>query len=295
MADEINPGATPAPASIPAPVSTPAPAESPAPVETPVSTPAPVETPVSTPAPAETPAPAADLAATTLLGGEKKETPAAQSEKKPAEGEKPVGAKPAEVKKEEGSQSAEPASPPSYEPWTLPEGITLDKDQVGKFSEILGTFQNTTKADKAEVQKFGQSLVDYHIAQVKDHTDRITQYYTNAWDKQKNDWKEAFIKDPEIGGNRQETTVNAAIAARDLGASASPDPVVAKTQKQELVKFLETGVGNNPALLRTFANLHNIIEGYKNKYEREGSKPLGNVMPVPEKKSKTQTLYGKSA
>src|SRR4051812_38285923 len=94
------------------------------PVQAVVAAPAPIVAPV-----AETP-PAAVVEApkapeTTLLG----------EALKPVE---PVVAPvtespPVEAKGTEGGQSDEPAPPPKYEPFTLPEGVTFKEERMGEF------------------------------------------------------------------------------------------------------------------------------------------------------------------
>lgn len=281
MADDVNVSAststTPPPAaSTQAPiVSSPAPApavEAPAPA--PVETPAPaVEAPVTTPAQA----PEAPKSAVTPLGGlpEPVVAPAAEG----ATSETKAGEKPAEeaVKKEEGSQSAEPAQLPTFEPFNLPEGIVPDADGFGNLTKMLGEFENLTKADHAEVQKFGQGLVDRHVGQLNKTIQKVAEFWTTNWEKQKTDWFEKFKADPEIGGNRMDTTV---AAARQFIVTHGGTP----EQQQEFRELMNaSGVGNHPAMIRMLAKANLALS--------EG-KPLPAATPMGEKKGKVQTLYG---
>lgn len=304
MVEEQNTGAA-APAA-----ATPKPNESTAPLSAVTETaPAAVPSPepstlVSAPSVAE-PAPAPEAAptdpapasaASTILGTEPPKvapTPApapASPEIKPAEGEKP-----ADKPKEEGNQSADPAPLPTYEPFTLPEGIQVDDKRLGEFTKELAEFEVSNKVEHTKVQEFAQRLVNRYVAETQDTVKRIGEYYTNTWEKQKNDWREAFIADPELGGNRQETTATA--VQNFVGEFGGSGEGQAKEQQiTELRSFMDTGIGNNPLLIRLMNNAAGEIKALRMKYEsEEGVRPLPGQKPVTEKKSKTQTLYGRSS
>jgi hypothetical protein len=232
----------------------------------------------------ETAKPAADAAPPTTILAEAAEKPAVVPEVKKEDVKAADGAEP---KKEEAKQSDEPAPLPTYEAFTIPEGVTFDVAKLGEFQKELAEYQVLTKADQAETQKFGQKLVDRHIAEIQDAVKRVGDFNTKAWEKQTSDWKEAFVKDPEIGGNRQETTILAAkVALTESGALSKP----------EFKQLMDTGVGNHPELIRTFSNLGNVITDLKNrlaKYETETDvKPLPGKKPSPEVTSKVAKRYG---
>lgn len=282
MVDEANPPATVATAPIATPAAEPvapsATVETPTPTieSPPVSTTVLEETPpVVAPSTTAEPSAAATELAPTVLGAEPKpaEVP------KPAETQTPEGEKPTEPKKDEASQSEQPAPLPTYEPWTLPEGIKLDDTQAGEFNKLLGEFQASTKAETAAVQKFGQELVSRHVAEVKESIERTHKTYQSAWLKQAEDWKQAFISDPEIGGNRQETTV---AAANEFIVTHGGTP---QQQSEFRALMQQTGLGNHPAMIRMLANA-------KNSPEFTEGKPLAGA-PVVAKQSKSQKFYAK--
>lgn len=257
MTDEVN---SPAPDTAPAQDATPA-----APVESPQ-----VETPT-----VESPTPAADTAS--LLGESPKiETPAEKpdEEKKPdSEGETTSPAEP----KEDGSQSDEPAPLPPYEDFTLPEGVSLENEKLTQFTGMLGEFQNLTKAETPAVQAFGQKLVDMYVAETQETLSRVNKAYADAWEKQKSDWREEFAKDPEIGGNRQETTLKSALEfIRTHGGTADE-----QTEIRNLMN--STGVGNHKAMIRLLAKAQSAMS--------EGG-PLPARAPVSQSRSKLATRYG---
>lgn len=259
-ANVTAPSATP---SAPAPS---APAEA---VVAPVSaTPAHAETPVVAP-PASDPssapeAPPSEKAATSLLGGE----PPAEAPKADAV----VEVKP-ETKIEETSQSAEPAPLPTFEAFKLPDGSPLDEGKLGDFTKELAEFELTSKADHVALQEFGQKLLDRHTAEIQ----RMADYYKIAWENQKNGWKDAFEKDQEIGGNRANTTINAALQfIRTHGGT--------EAQQQEFRQLMDTtGVGNHPALIRVLAKANSVLS--------EG-KPLAGTKAEKPPTSKVSRRYG---
>lgn len=301
MADEIIPATVPAVASTPAAVASPSPV-----ADSPAATPSIVTTP-TTPAEASPPVTqAADAApvakpAETVLGAE----PVKTIENKSPEAQKPAEVKadsPVEIKKEEGKQSDEPAPLPTYEAFKLPEGFTLENEKLGEFTKELGEFQTRTKAEQVAVQEFGQKLVDRHIAEVQTTVKRLNEHYTQAWEKQKIEWKDAFVKDPEIGGNRQETTVKSAVEAIDRGSSylsldVKMDQAKASSHASEFRQVMETtGIGNHPAVIRVLNGLNKEIADLRAKYETEGGvKPLPGTKPVAQSTSKVAKRYGDPA
>lgn len=258
-----------------------------------VATPAVESSPVATPntpsesIPAQTPveasvvAPAAEpLLPATVLGAEPVkpvEKPIeAKPEIKPTEGEKIP-----EVKKEEASKSDEPAPLPTYEPWVLPEGITIEETKASEFNKMLAEFQTNTKSEQVLVQKFGQDLVDRHISEVKSATERMQKAYSDAWVKQTENWKQQFISDPEIGLNRQETTI---AAANEFISTHGGTP----EQQSAFRKLMEdTGIGNHPEMIRLLASAKNSAAFIE-------PKPLAGT-PSASKPSKSQKFYGKKS
>lgn len=255
MADETqNNSATPA-APAPAPAAPASPiAQASLPLDTPAES--------ASPATAETvvqPVPAA--AEPSVLGDDAPKPVVAEGDKKADEktddkktetkaDEKPADKKSAEAekadgeKKEEASQSDEPAPLPSYDAWVFPEGVEADATKVAAFNNLFGEFESTTKVDHAEMQKLGQKLIDFNISQMRE----LQQAYTDKWNQDKKNWFDSFQKDPEIGGNRAETTTQ---SVRQFVETFGGND----EQKTELRNFLKTtGVGNHPALIRLIAN-----------------------------------------
>lgn len=274
MADEIVAPITPTPVTPAAPIvdnSSVAPAPvAPAPESAPVVPPvAPVE--AVQPAPVETtPVPEAPKEPTPTILTEALKTP---QEPPKTEEVKVEGAE----NQNDGGQSVEPAPPPKYDAFTLPEGITLDESRVGEFTNLLSSLELEGKADHAKVQEFGQKAVEFYINEQKNTVQKLEEYYANTWEKQKTDWREATIKDPEIGGNRLQTTLDAASSfIRTHGGTAE--------QQAEFRSLMDSsGLGNHPAIVRLLANAGQAMS--------EG-RPLAAPKPVIQKQSRTSTMYG---
>lgn len=217
-----------------------------------------VEAPVSAPVEAKTEAEPAIVAesapqvAETVLG----KTDAAVTEVKTESAQVSAETQPEGEKKEEVSQSDEPAPLPSYEPWKFPENTSVDEAQIAEVNRMFGEFEQMTKADHALVQKFGQQMIDRHIAGIQSAVDQLTAAYQKAWKDQTQQWHDAFIKDPEIGGQKKDVSAAAANEfIRRHGGTYE--------QQTELRNILEkTGLGNHPSIIRTFAKATaNLAEG----------------------------------
>jgi hypothetical protein len=267
------------------PINTPAPvAEPTTPVAEPVQ--APVAEAVVTPEPtleaAPTPVPEAPKP-DTLLGETTPElTPttdeaapvAPVEEVKPAEGEVP----PTEGEQQvEGGQSDEPAPPPSYEAFKVPENVQLDGERITEFTGLLAKLELEGKADHAVVQQFGQEALDFHVSELQKQVEHIQKTQLETWEKTVLGWKDEFLNDPEIGGNRFQTTLDAANTFIKTHGG-TPE------RQKEFRNLLNTsGLGNHPTMIRLLANAGTKMS--------EG-RPLAATAPISAPKSKTATMYG---
>lgn len=186
-----------------------------------------------------------------------------------------------EQTKEPGKQSDEPAPLPTYQAWKLSEGVKLDDARMGEFNKELADFQVRTKADQAAMQEFGQKLIDRHVADVnaavQNTIKELNEHYKKSWNEQRDAWKQQTLKDSELGGNRQETTIKSANEfIKTHGGTAE--------QQKEFRDLLETtGLGNHPAMIRLLSNAaRNMKEG----------KPLPASKPESTVKSAMAKRYG---
>lgn len=180
----------------------------------------------------------------------------------------------------EGGQSVEPAPPPVYEPFKLPENVKVDNERIGEFTNILSALELKGKADHAITQEVGQQLLDFHVNELQKYTTEYNEYLQTTHNKQVVGWKDEFLADPVIGGANKDTTVTAALEfIRTHGGS--------EQEQQEFRSLMETtGIGNHKAMIRLLANAQIAL--------KEGS-PLAAQKPPIVAKSRVTTMYGNSS
>lgn len=157
---------------------------------------------------AETPKPDAEADPNTPVEPKPEDTPEAKSD---SEGDE----KPVEGKGEE--------APIEYEDFTLPEGLTVDEDLMGRFKEVA--------AKHRLPQEVAQELVslqtEFMLKQV------------NAWEDMTKEWVASAKSDKEYGGANFDQNLAVAKAAVEAFGS------------EALVQALaDTGAGNHPEMIR---------------------------------------------
>lgn len=182
-----------------------------------------------------------------------------------------------EVKTEAEAPKVEPAQLPIYE-FKLPEGLDANNQIFKSFQTKLGEFQNISKADQAAVQKFGQELIDMREKDVKAFAEAQNKYNWDWFNKRNADWLDSAKKDPVIGGDNFDATVNSASqAVRLYGGN--------KTQQIETAKLLqETGLENSPVMLRFLSNITKVAA-------KEGEPVSGTTVPT-QKAGIAELMYG---
>lgn len=224
---------------------------------------APVETPVETVESTQVAEPVVETPAEepSLLGEEPKQDSETKVE--------PVVEEPKE------ESESEEAPLPSYEPFSLPEGINLDGEQLEQFTKDLSEFETLTKADHAEVQKFGQKLVDKYISEMQSVVARVQEAEKVRQSNERLAWKDEFINHPDIGGNRQDTTLKSAKELINTHGGKFAQPFI------EIMN--QSGLGNHPSVIGFLANVgRNYTEGTS----------LPAVKPDSGPRSKIATRYG---
>jgi hypothetical protein len=255
MSDPENPGAAPA-----APAAAPAPNSAEAPLPSPVAAPSAAEagavvSPAAAPA-ADTGAPAGEIPAVVepaapgaetalkphtetpgLLGQDAKPAEPAPAADKPAEA-KPDG----ETPPADGEPPAvEPPKPLSYEPPTIPEGITLDPERIGAADAILGAAQVAP-----EVR---QQLVDFHVGEMQRYDQAALQRQHDAFAEMKGGWAREVRSDPELGGAGFNTTIERADRMiRTVFPNADE-----RTKFVQMLNF--TGADSHPEMVRFLSRL----------------------------------------
>lgn len=278
MADIQEPVTKPAEAAPAVPAADPTPPAAPAaePAAPAATEAAPVEKPAE-PAATETPVPPA---AESVLGAEKpvETKPTETVEKKPdaTEGEKPKDA-PAEPVKVEL---------PKYEEFKIPEGVSVEKEPMEAFSKILGEIE-TGKLDHVGMQTKGQELIDLAAKNTIDSIERLNDYYVQIHNEQKANWFKDFKADPVMGGGNVEATMS--LLQTSVSEYGGTTEQIASLRKM----VNDTGVTNNPDLLRLIYNMQQKI----NTYTTEGgeNRIVPGAKPAPSKTRDYQRFYTGSA
>jgi len=137
------------------------------------------------------------------------------------------------------NQKTEGGAPETYATWNVPEGFALD-ETVSK--EIGGIFKgmNLTQAQ-------GQQLVDFYTTKTSESANQPYQ----VWQDMQEQWIKEVKTDPVLGPklNEVKTTISRAIDGLN-------DPKLAQSFR-EAMDF--TGAGNNPAFIRAFYKLAQMV------------------------------------
>lgn len=168
-----------------------------------------------------------------------------------AEAKKPE-APAAEAAPESEVKPVEPVAvaAPTYEPFTLPENVTIDDTKLGGFTGLLGEFETKVTADPtqahAAAQEFGQKLLDFYITESQATAQRQIEAQATNWTRTQEKWASEFREDQEIGKNRAETSLTRMGGLMDMyGQSAGPDRLASLRGILTM-----TGAGNNLEVLR---------------------------------------------
>jgi chemotaxis protein histidine kinase CheA len=272
MADTNSPASvTDAAAVVPAPA-----AEGTAPAPAVESAPAPdakVEAKVETPS--EAPSLLAGADSAKRDGAPEEAKTEAKPEEKPesseakAEGDKPPEKKdePTEAKKpeeakpdtKEGEKTTEalaeqPPAPPVYDAPKIPEGVSIDNARLSEFDKKLGEYELKGKVDHALMAEVRQMVINEYATEVQRIGEQVQQYQRDVWGRLNEQRIGELKSDPELGGNRIETTLgNAKYVLEQFGGT--------KEEQAQLLQIMDAGgVSNYRGFIRF---LHNIYERTK--------------------------------
>lgn len=178
--------------------------------------------------------------------------------------------KPSVINEPAGSVVNQPSvAPEKYETFNVPEGYELDS----KVAEEAGAIFKRMGLSQADAQ----SLVDFYTAKT---TESANEPY-KVWSDMQEKWVTEVKNDPVLGPrlNEVKTTISRAIDGLN-------DPKLARDFR-EAMDF--TGAGNNPAFIRAFYKLAQLVtEG--GHVSGNGPSPAGqgrrNAMP-----SAAQAMY----
>lgn len=190
------------------------------------------------------------------------EPPAPAKPEAKAEGEAPAPAK-------EALAETPPAR--TYDTFKVPDGLKLDDTRVKTFTAIL---------DNAELshQDRGQKLVDLFVDEVKNVQKARDDYQREVFDTLQNGWKEELRTDPQVGGNRLETSLGRAKwVVEQFGGSE-------KQTAELLAQLSYTGMGNNAGLVRLLDNVAEMLS--------EGEIIPASPRPAKDTRPRSEKWYG---
>lgn len=159
--------------------------------------------------------------------------------------------------KTEGDQdksSDKPTGAPEKYEFKIPEGLAFEGEALESFSEFA--------KDLDMPQEAAQKMLDKLVP-------TLAKRQTDAIAKVQNEWTETSKSDKEFGGEK--LTENLAVAKKALDAFGTP----------ELRKLLnETGLGNNPEIIRAFYRAGKSISEDKFVPSGTGNPKQGNRDPA---------------
>ncbi len=196
----------------------------------------------------------------------KSETPVVESKAEvkaePKEGETLLTDK----KGEEKSAGA----PDKYEPFKLPEGVSLSED-LNK--EVSALFKGANLS-----QDVAQKFVDFHAAQLKAATEAPAKLVADM----RKEWRDTVSKDPEIGSKLPEVKATVGKALDAIGNKAIADEFRAAMDL--------TGAGDHPAFIKAFYHLAKLVTEGRH-VSGKGPSASGQTAPGARPQSAAHALF----
>ncbi len=181
----------------------------------------------------------------TILGGAETENPA------------DVG----ETRQVEAADAPRGIAPENYEPFTLPDGVDANSEEVRSALDEAGSVFK----ELGLTQEQGQKLVDLHMKHWMGGAVEAEELFQRQVDQQVRDWEEELKRDREIGGARlRENLMYAKRAVAALGGK----PLIDELNK--------TGMGSNPVLVRAFVRMGRQYFREDRFVQGGGARPLDN-------------------
>lgn len=173
----------------------------------------------------------------------------------------------------DATAEAQPPAPIKYEAFKLPEDIKFDEERLGKFSEYAG--------NKQIDQETAQGFLDLHIEEMQRFATEVQKQAADeqrkVWNTLNDTWKTEMRKDPEIGGNRIDTSLSRAKAVIEeyLGPEHGGSPELVQSL---LAHTSNNGMGNFPPFVRLLNKIGEVLNVFE-----EGT-AIGNLNPAKPQK-----------
>jgi hypothetical protein len=145
-------------------------------------------------------------------------------------------------------ETAPAEAPPAvtFTDFSLPEGVTVNEVSMNTFKDVL--------SGELPPQERGQRLIDMHLAEIQRRDQAAADNQMNVWNETQAQWKEQVKADPELGGNRFNTTLQTCIGA--VNRYGGTDAQI--TELKQALSF--TGAGSNPAIIRLINNMAGALK-----------------------------------
>lgn len=172
----------------------------------------------------------------------------------------------------EATAEVKPPAAMTYEPFKAPDGVKLGDKELKAFTDVIGPAQVP--------QEQAQQLVDLYLAETQRLQADAQKQQREHWNTLNDTWKSDLRKDPDLGGNRLETSLSIAKAViEEYGGTPE--------QKAELMAHTtNNGMGNYAGFIRLLHNIGTKLNVFEDKIV-----PANAVNPnMP--KTRADRLYG---
>lgn len=150
-------------------------------------------------------------------------------------------------------------APESYSDFTAPEGQSIDKATIEAATPIF--------KELGLSQEAAQKLVDFYTAQSGKQTETLSK----AVDEMRAGWRDAVMKDPDLGGKIDQVKT-------ELGRAKDRLPGAVRAAFDTALN--ETGLGDHPAIVKALYEMSKLVN--------EGTHVPGGA-PSPLGQTKTGT------
>lgn len=129
---------------------------------------------------------------------------------------------------------------PVYTDFTFPEGAKVDAELIGQAKDVFGKHGLT--------QEVAQELIDLHNSSAQKVLEAYQAQATDYWATKSKEWRQELQDDPQVGGNKFNTSTELARAALSEGLNDA--------DKTRLWNDLtDTKIGDHPVLFKRMVQL----------------------------------------
>jgi hypothetical protein len=176
-------------------------------------------------------------------------------------------AKATDPAKKEATAEAQPPAPVKYEAFKVPDGLKLDDERVAKFAEIAGPAQVS--------QDVAQSFINLHLEEIQrvanEAQKAAREFQVKSWNTYVDTITNDLRKDPELGGNRLETSLSMAKAVVE-------EYLPANEAAEYLALLTHNGMGNHRLQVKLLQKIGKVLNIFE-----DGIVPANPQAPKPQR------------